>query len=393
MSLLTLVVVMTFGILYFNIANNIEKENINAMKEIALTNMNTFDEFFKKEHKASAQTLILDLNTKTNTCYVNGLSDTEILTDEHVAYINGIIKVVNSSESSEGILKEQNFRFYKTPTPYGLRIVLLDKSAENAYLQKLLLSFTVFGILALLAFFCISVLIARIAVKPVERSMLQQRQLISDMSHELKTPLSTVTTNTDIVLSRPKSTVAEESKWLGYIKDETARMTDMVNMMLILAKNDEKSTKPCLTLIDFSSIILETALPFESLCFEKEKDFLEADEASIKQLAVILIDNAIKYSNPYGRIILSLRSQGEKAVLSVFNTGEPIPPEHLPRLFDRFYRVDNARSRESGGSGLGLSIAKQIIENNMGCISVSSSMENGTMFSCTFKKRKPKISN
>ena len=352
MSLLTLVVVMTFGILYFNIANNIEKENINAMKEIALTNMNPFDEFFTKEHKTSAQTLILDLNTQTNTCYVNGLSDTEILTDEHVAYINGIIKVVNSSESSEGILKEQNFRFYKTPTPYGLRIVLLDKSAENAYLQKLLLSFTVFGILALLAFFCISVLIARIAVKPVERSMLQQRQLISDMSHELKTPLSTVTTNTDIVLSRPKSTVAEESKWLGYIKDETARMTDMVNMMLTLAKNDEKSTKPCLSLIDFSSIILETALPFESLCFEKEKDFsydieenvfIEADEASIKQLAVILNDNAIKYSNPYGRIILSLRSQGEKAVLSVFNTGEPIPPEHLPRLFDRFYRVDNAR--------------------------------------------------
>ncbi|MBQ0108844.1 MAG: GHKL domain-containing protein, partial [Clostridiales bacterium] len=116
--------------------------------------------------------------------------------------------------------------------------------------------------------------------------------------------------------------------------------------------------------------------------------YVKCNKQSIKQLIGILLDNAIKYSNDNGKIIFSLKRDQDKAVMSVFNTGDPIPKEEIPYLFDRFYRVDESRSRDKGGNGLGLSIAKKIIENNEGSISVISNEENGTTFFCTFKLSK-----
>ena len=223
--------------------------------------------------------------------------------------------------------------------------------------------------------------------------------MISDVSHELKTPISIIATNTDLVLSHSTSIVEDEQQWLFYIKDETVRMTELVNTMLYLAKSDESESKPNLCSFNLTNAVYEIGLPFESFCFEKDKNFnidaeqdvyIKGDETSVKQLLVILLDNAVKHSNEQAKINLSLEIKNDKAILSVFNTGEPIPKECIPHLFERFYRVDTARSRENGGSGLGLAIAKRIIEYNEASISVLSNEKNGTLFTCTFKLDKSK---
>ena len=402
MALISLVLFVSFAVMYYNSAKQLKENSLNAMKDIAFAEGPNANGLFDKEHNnkhPNYSTYILDIDSITNTCFIDGFGDADELTEENVAYLNELIGYVRNSQKNEGVIEKFNLRFFVADKHYGTRIVLLDKQFEDNTLKEQLFSYLITGALAFLAFLGISILIASIAVKPIEKSINQQKQLVSDMSHELKTPITIVSTNTDIILSHADSTVEEEKKWLGYIKDETARMAELINMMLYLAKNDEFNKPKLLSDIDLSNAVMESALPFESICFEKEKEFrfdiesnvhIKGDAASIKQLLAILLDNAVKYSNEHGRIELSLAKQGDKAILTVFNTGEPIPKEHIPFIFERFYRVDKARSRESGGSGLGLSIAKSIIETNEADISVLSNYENGTVFTCTFKMIKHK---
>ncbi len=408
---ITIVMVSAFTILYISTAKVLEQSSVDAMHDIALSDHGGAEGIFqhgggkKPNSKSYISTYTIDLHTRNNTCYVDGFGDVENLSDEQVEYINSLIHIVGNQKSPEGVLDEYDLRYFCTETVFGLRIVLLDKRYEDDNLNQLLLSLLTVGIVAFAAFLIISIIVAGIAVKPVEKSMKQQKQLVADISHELKTPIAVISTNTDIILSHEDSKVSDENKWLGYIKDETGRMTELLNMMLYLAKTDEENGKPVLDELDLSNLTYEMALPFESVCFENQKEFvidiqpdviINGEAGSIKQLIAILLDNAVKYSNENGKIKLSLYINGDKAVISVFNTGEPIPKESIPLIFDRFYRVDKARSREKGGSGLGLSIAKRVIENNEGTISVSSDAENGTVFNCTFnivKKKKEKGNN
>ncbi len=398
MVLITFVMLLAFTILYFNSAKELEQNSIEALKDISHSNQDELGKLFggdsTKSKYSHLSTYILDIDNRTNNCYIDGFGDTENLTEENIAYINNLISAVHSSGGDIGVLKQYNLRFYCRDISFIERIVLLDKQYEDDNLRQLLVSFLISGSIAFVAFLIISLIVANIAVKPIEKSLLQQKRLISDVSHELKTPITVIATNTDLVLSHQDSTIEDEQKWLGYIKDETVRMSELVNMMLYLAKSDESEKKPELYNLNLSNLVYEIALPFESICYEKGKTFdidvepevlVKGDEASLKQLLAILLDNAVKYSNENGRISVSLHKKADKAILSVFNTGEPIPKENIPLLFERFYRIDKARSRDNGGSGLGLSIAKRIIENNEANISVLSNQENGNLFTCTLK--------
>lgn len=406
MLLITIVMLVAFTTIFIYHKNALENNSSTAMHEIAHSNYSRMEMFFggKDESKnySKLSAFVIDINEYTRTYSISGFTDRgEEITAEQTGYINALINSVLSKNSHEGVLDEYGLRYYYEPNLFGKRIVLLDKSYEDASLKNLIVSFVIIGVIALVAYLLISFFVARIAVKPVEKSMNMQRQLVSDVSHELKTPITVIGTNADIVLSHPDSKVSDESKWLGYIKDETVRMSDLVSNMLYLAKADEETKKTVLAEIDLSNVAFEASLPFESVCFESGKSleidiagdiFIQGDESSLKQLIVILLDNANKYSNDNGNIKLSLSADQEKAYISVFNTGEPIPKECIPHLFERFYRVDKSRSRSQGGSGLGLSIAKHIIELNEGSISVNSGEESGTVFTCSFKllKRRPK---
>ena len=228
--------------------------------------------------------------------------------------------------------------------------------------------------------------LARKIVNPLEESYHKQKQFISDAGHELKTPVSVVSANAEL-LSREIG----DNQWLQNIQYENERMGLLVGQLLDLARTE--NVTPQMERIDFSRLVAGEALPFESVAFEKGLVLntaitngiaVEGNGTQLKQLTSILLDNAIRHSKPAGEVRLMLTRDHGIAQLSVINTGDEIPTEHRDKIFERFYRVDKARSRSTGGSGLGLSIVRNIVERNSGSIHVESSIGKGTIFQIIF---------
>lgn len=300
-------------------------------------------------------------------------------------------KIINEKNEkgkiTVGSMKLRYMRSYDPGTSNGSgRIIFLDRTTELSTINRLMFIFIIIGCVGIVVIFAISVLLANWMVKPVDKAWKQQKQFVADASHELKTPLTVISSNTDVILSNSEDTVKSQSKWLNYIKDETARMTKLVNSMLYIAKYDSNEIKFTPVKFDLSKIMSSICLQYEALFFEKgklletnieENIIINADEDKIKQLINILLDNAGKYSSDGGKIMaeLSRTPKNEKIALTVSNTGNYIAPEKLDRLFDRFYRLDDSRSRKTGGSGLGLNIARSITDAHGG--SIKARHENG----------------
>jgi signal transduction histidine kinase len=178
-------------------------------------------------------------------------------------------------------------------------------------------------------------------------------------------------------------------------------MTTLVNNLLFLAKTDDAKNNEIYSNVNFSDTLWSSMLPLESLIYEQEKIlesniepdiFVRGDESKLKQLIVILIDNACKYSEKKGKIIVELSKKQDKVKLTVKNnTGEIIPKDQIDNIFVRFYRVDKSRAREKGGYGLGLAIAESIVKSHNGKISVESIEETGTTFTVTFQTAKKRV--
>lgn len=192
-----------------------------------------------------------------------------------------------------------------------------------------------------------------------------------------------------MLLANDEDTIKNQSKWIHYIKSEVERMTKLTNDLLYLAQSDHSDIKLISTDFNLSETIEDVILTMEAPIFENNMllDYnidpditCHGNNEQIKQVVMILLDNAIKYTNPNGKINLSLKRYNNKAELAVSNSGKGIPEEHLNNIFDRFYRIDKSRSKESGGYGLGLAIAKAIIEQHKGKISVKSTVNEITTF-------------
>lgn len=248
---------------------------------------------------------------------------------------------------------------------------------------------------ALVLFFLISLLLAKLALRPVEAAWTSQRQFVADASHELKTPITVILANTDMVLGHPGDTVAGQSKWLGYVREEALGMKKLVEDLLFLAKGDAQRTDRATAPVALSKVVDEALLSFEPVAFEAgvtlrqevESELrVRGDEGQLRRLAVILLDNAVKYAGENGIVTAKLTQTGERVTLSVHNTGQPIPPEHLEHIFERFYRADAARDRDRGGYGLGLSIAKTIADAHGGKLTAASSQAGGTVFTLTLPR-------
>lgn len=257
-------------------------------------------------------------------------------------------------------------------------LVLVNRQSEIDALQRVMVPLILSGFVALILFFGISVLIARWTTNPIEKSWTKQREFVADASHELKTPLTVIDANIDVVLNNKDKTIESQDKWLRNIKEETSSMSALVNDLLNIAKSDAGKTKfePCE--FNLSDTVENLVLGFELIAFEKGKtlssDIAEninyvGDKDSIKQLIKILLDNAVKYSAEHGNIFVELKkTEKHKIYLVVSNDGELIGEEDRKRIFERFYRTDKSRARVTGGSGLGLSIAKDIVEQHKGTI-------------------------
>ena len=312
------------------------------------------------------------------------------VTDENA--LDDIVALCLSSEEESGVILDRDLRYLVAEKEQGYRIAFADRSGERRMMLSFVTTSLAVGAVSLLIFWGISILLARWAVRPVEKSWEQQRRFVADASHELKTPLTVILANTDIVLSHRQDTVESQSKWLEYIRTEAQRMTSLVTDLLFLAKADDSRTKVIFSELNFSDIVWSCLLPFEPVAFEQKKSldsdilsdvYVSGDENQLKQLIIILLDNACKHSGPQGKISVQLTRTTDSAVFSVANSGEPIPSEHLDHIFERFYRVDSSRARENGGYGLGLAIAKTIVETHHGKIQVHSKEETGTSFTVT----------
>lgn len=277
---------------------------------------------------------------------------------------------VFGSQESTGLIEEYGLRFCKV----GQTIVFADVSSERATLENLRNTCLLIGLGSFFVFLLISLWLARWAVKPVEQAWTQQRQFVADASHELKTPLTVIMTNAEL-LQNPDYDETTRGQFTSSILTMSRQMRGLVEGLLELARVDNGSLQLNFTDLDFGPLVELEILPFEPLFFEKgleldcqtEKDIpLRGSASHLRQVVQILLDNAMKYSDP-GTVRISLTRQNGHCLLSVSTPGAPMSPADLKNIFKRFYRMET--SRTTGGSyGLGLSIAESIVREHKGKI-------------------------
>lgn len=290
-------------------------------------------------------------------------------------YLLAVAAAAQAQDKQIGILEEYNLRFYKSTGPGPQSLVFADLSAEQATMRNLARNCLLIGLLSLAGFFAVGLIVAHWAVKPVEQAWQKQRQFVADASHELKTPLTVILTNAELLQEAADDPVRLENS-ANSILTMSRKMRGLVEGLLELARVDNGQVRTSMETVDLSELVSDGLLPFEPLFFERQLELrwqvqedivLRGSEGHLRQVLDILLDNALKYASPGGMVWVSLKRQGAQALLAVANTGEPIPQKELKLIFERFYRVEKARSM-SGSYGLGLSIAQQIVREHRGRI-------------------------
>lgn len=269
----------------------------------------------------------------------------------------------------------------------SMDIYFLDYTVERSMTNRLFQLCLFVGLIGILVLFILVWFLSGWIIKPVENAFEKQKAFIADASHELKTPLTIITTNAEILSNLPGG-----QKWIGNILEQTSRMNHLIRDLLDLARLDNTQLQTAFSEFDLSHAVSASALSFESIAFESRKKYVmeigehlsfRGDEQQIRQLVTILLDNAFKYSEEKGCVSIKLSGKGEKRILTVHNTGKGISAEDQKHIFERFYRSDSSRSRETGGYGLGLSIAAGIVETHKGQIRVKSDESTYTQITVT----------
>ena len=288
------------------------------------------------------------------------LSDSRMLAD--------IMSQAAASEAELGVLVEYDLRFYRLQRPGELTLVFMDISGEKAALSNLTWTCLGIGMLSAALFWGISILLARWAVRPVERAWAEQRQFVADASHELKTPLTVILTNAELMQAQP------DPQYARSVLTMATRMRALVESLLELARVDNGAVRAAFEDTDLSGLVEEELLPFEPVYFERgleldcavEPDLhIAGSPRHLRQVVAILLDNAVNHAPEGSAVRLRLRRQGGAAQLTVTNPGD-LSREDCRNIFLRFYRVDAARS--GGGYGLGLPIAQGIVRDHSGKI-------------------------
>ena len=281
-------------------------------------------------------------------------------------------------EEDEGTIRSYGLRYLRRDLGLYLRMAFVDMSMEQATMREIMGSYLQIGAAALLLLLGVSILLARWATAPVARAWQQQRQFLSDASHELKTPLTVILSNAELLEAAPLG--ERPARWADNIRSEAKRMRSLVEEMLTLARADNAVRSAVMAELSLSDLATDCVLAFEPVAFEAGKP-LESDVApdvtvlgdgdKLRQLVGVLLDNAIKYGRDGGTITLTLRRTDRQARLTVSNPGDPIPPDQLRRLFERFYRADASRGEQTG-FGLGLPIAASIAAEHRGTLKAES---------------------
>lgn len=303
-----------------------------------------------------------------------------------------LVQAVEEDGNTEGTLEAYDVSYSVRQTPEGIKIAFVDRSYETSNIRNLLFWSLLVFFIAWFIFLCLVWRLSNWVFRPVETAWAQQRQFIADASHELKTPLTVILANMRILENHKEDTIANQQRWIESSNQEALRMKKLVSDMLLLARNDANEDQPIVAEpVLFSDVVLGAILSFESVALDNglhihetldEDCVLDGDKTQLEELVNILLDNACKYAPAGSAIDVSLTRQDKNLHLSVHNKGNAFDEETLKHLFERFYRVDESRTRETGGYGLGLAIADSICQRHHGHITAANE-DDGVTFHVT----------
>ena len=303
-----------------------------------------------------------------------------------------IVQAALEREDDSGVLGDYSLRYLRRIGVVSVRIAFTDCTMEQATMRSLLLRSGLVALAALAVLAGLSYCLAGLVVGPVKRAWQEQKQFVSDASHELKTPLTVILSSSE--LAAEEQDVQRTKQYVEGIHAESLRMKALVEDMLTLART-ESGTRPETEAVDLSDTVLESVLAFEPVAFESGRELVYdiqpeltvmGSGVQLRRLTDILLDNAVKYAAEGTPVRLLLRQEGRCAALRVENRGETIPAEKLRHIFDLFYRADESRSGGEG-FGLGLAIAQSIAQSHGGSIGCASE-EGVTRFTVTLPLQK-----
>ena len=314
------------------------------------------------------------------------------LTDK--AALVDIVTAALSADSDEGVLAEHHLPYLRQTGLLSTRIAFTDSTLEQATLRSLLTGSLLIGLAALAVLFVCSYVLSGAVTRPVDRAWQQQKQFLSDASHELKTPLTVILSSAELL---EQSAAPEQKQYVDNVRAESRRMKRLVEDMLTLSRVERGGEHLPDTTADLSDAAADAALRFEPVAYEAGHTLsydiapgllVRGDSGRLEQAVAVLLDNAIKYAAPGTEVRLDAARQDKNACLWVENQGDPIPADKLPHIFDRFYRADESRT-DGGSFGLGLPIARAIVEAHRGTLRCDSGGHT-TRFTITLPCRQGK---
>lgn len=381
MTIVTAMLCVIFGLVLHFTGTGMEKDSFEMMHTVAMT---PHQLGIPGKHGPSTQLPYFTLQSSPGGEWTVSGSGNYDLTD--TAMLSELIRL--SSAQKSGVLEEYGLRFVRVETPAAQRIVFADMSRETGIMNDLLQNCLIIGAVSFIVFLIISILLAHWAVKPVAVAWEQQRQFVADASHELKTPLTVILSNAQMLSGNGEDPELRE-KLTTNILTVSRQMKDLVVKLLNSARVDQGIDTVEFSTLDFSETVFNAMLPFDSVFYEQEKELdsdiqddimVRGSLSHLVQVVDILLDNAQKYSNKQSHTWVSLKKQGTRhCLLTVANEGPPISAKELKNIFKRFYRADAARER-TGSYGLGLSIAEGIVKAHKGKIWAESKDGVNTFF-------------
>ena len=381
MALVSVVLAVVFSLVYMSAARSMESLSRQVLHQVIQEETDRFSGAPVRPDASiniGGERVLLPyftVNVWRDTAYVTGgtysnLEDTDTL--------RAILADCLSQKGQEGTVEDYQLRYLRQDNGLYQKIAFVDMSMELAMLRRMMGAYLLIALMALLVLLAAAVVLSRWATAPVERAWRQQRQFLSDASHELKTPLTVILSNAALLEAAPLSD--KPARWVDNIHSEAQRMRSLVEQMLTLARADNAVQTAVLSRLCLSTAAEDCVLAFEPVAFEAGKALeshiaedveVLGDGDKLRQVVSVLLDNAIKYGAPAGTITLTLQKTDRHARLTVSNPGDPIPPEQLRRLFERFYRADASRGEQSG-FGLGLPIAAAIAAEHKGTLKAES---------------------
>ena len=364
MLIVVIMLSVIFGTVFTMTRKNLEQESIQMMQTVA---KNPLQLIRPDENRADLTlpyfSLELDSNGKLRSTG-GGFFD---LSDD--AFLQELVELANRDGGETGVLEEYRLRYCRETTPFAQFLVFADISSEYSTMENLVVNCILIGFGSILVFLGISIALSFWAIKPVEQAWMQQRQFVADASHELKTPLTVILTNAELMQENPDKTFSDNILTMSH------KMKGLVESLLELARIDNGIPKEEFEPVDLSRIVDDSVLPFEPMYYEKglrlsvslqDGITVKGSPGHLSQVIQILLDNGLKYAPAESEVRLILRESGRKScLLTVENPGEEIPKEELQSLFKRFYRRDEVRCI-NGSYGLGLPIAAGIVEKHQG---------------------------